>query len=106
MSKEDRGEGFYEKVLDEAGQMDFAEAAGIDGIDDEITLLRIKIKSILKSDPDNIRLLMAATSMLTRLVKARYSMSRKQEKGLGEAIKNIIRDIGVPLGVVVANKKL
>ena len=49
---------------------------------------------------------MAATKMLSQLVKTRYSMNKKQEKSLGEAIKNIIQNIGVPLGVEILSKKL
>ena len=104
---DDRAEdGFYSGVLDEAEKLDFEEAAGVDGIDEEIALLRCKIKSILEEDPENVRLLIDATDTLANLVKMRYHMSRKQEKNLGEAIKNIIRDICVPLGIAVINKKL
>jgi hypothetical protein len=103
----DRGKSsFHAKVLEEAEVLDFETVAGTEGLDDEITLLRVKIKSLMKRDPENIKLLMAAANMLTKLVKARYSMNKKQEKNLGEAIKNIIKDIGVPLGVAVLNKKL
>jgi len=97
---------FYARVLDQAEALDFETAAETEGLDDEITLLRVKIKALLEKDPENLELLMAATGMLTKLIKARYSMNKKQEKNLGEAIKNIIRDIGVPLGVAVLNKKL
>ena len=38
-----RKHGFYAKVLDEAEQFDFELASGVNGIDDEITLLRVKI---------------------------------------------------------------
>jgi hypothetical protein len=98
--------GFYARVMDEAEALDFETASGAEGLDDEITLLRVKIKALLENDPKNVRLLMAATKMLAVLVKARYSMNKKQEKNLGEAIKNIIRDIGVPLGTAILNKKL
>ncbi len=99
-------QGFYEKVLDAAEAIDFEAAAGSDGLDDEITLLRVKIKSLLAIDPDNIHLIMEATNMLAKLVKTRYSISKEQKKGLAESIKNIIKDIGVPLGVAVLSKKL
>lgn len=102
----DTGTGFYSKVLDEAEALDFEAAAGVEGLDEEITLLRIKIKALAENDPDNIRLMMAAANILAKLVKTRYSMNKKQEKNLGEAIRNIIKDIGVPLGVAVLNKKL
>ena len=94
-----RKHGFYAKVLDEAEQLDFEIAAGVDGFDDEINLLRVKIKSLLENDPENIRLLMQATSTLARLIKARYSISKEQRQGLKEAIENVIKEIAIPLGI-------
>jgi hypothetical protein len=99
-------EGFYCKILDEAEALDFEAIAGTEGLDDEITLLRVKIKTLISKEPDNIVLIMAAANMLAKLVKIRYSMSKEQKKSLGEAIKKVITDIGVPLGVSIINKKL
>ena len=94
-----RKHGFYSKVLDEAEQLDFELATGVNGIDDEIALLRVKIKSVLEKDPENINLIMQATNTLARLVKTRYGISREQKKGLKEAIGNVLRDVAVPLGI-------
>ena len=70
-----RKHGFYSKVLDEAERLDFELAAGVEGIDDEIALLRVKIKSLLSHDRENVRLIMQATNTLARLVKTRYNIS-------------------------------
>jgi hypothetical protein len=96
-----RKHGFYSKVLDEAEQLDFELAAGVDGIDGEIALLRVKIKSLMESDPENIRLLMEATNTLARLVKTKYNISKEQRQGLKEAIGNVLKDIAIPLGIKV-----
>lgn len=97
---------FYAKVLDEAEKLDFETAAGFEGLDDEITLLRVRIKSLLENDPENTRMIIAVTKMLAVLVKTRYSITPEQKANLAESIKAIIRDIGVPLGVAAMNKKL
>ena len=94
-----RKHGFYSKVLDEAEQLDFELASGVDGIDDEIALLRVKIKSILENDPENIRLIVEVTNTLARLVKTRYNITKEQKKGLKEAIGNVLRDVALPLGI-------
>ena len=98
---------FYVKVLDEAERLDFELASGVEGIDDEIALLRVKIKSLLENEPENIRLIMQVTNALERLIRTRYSISKEQRKGLKEAIGNVIRDIALPLGIGVgiATKK-
>ena len=94
-----RKHGFYSRVLDEAEQLDFELASGVNGIDDEIALLRVKLKSILGDDPKNIKLIVEATNALERLIRTRYKISKEQRKGLKEAIGNVLRDIALPLGI-------
>lgn len=94
-----RKHGFYSRVLDEAERLDFELATGVEGIDDEIALLRVKIKSLLEHDPENIKLIMQATNTLAGLVKTSYKMSKEQRKGLKEAIGNVLRDVALPLGI-------
>ena len=76
-----RKHGFYSRVLDEAEKLDFELATGVEGIDDEIALLRVKIKSLIAHDPDNIKLIMQATNTLARLVRTRYNISKKERRG-------------------------
>jgi len=94
-----RKHGFYSKVLDEAEQLDLELATGVEGIDDEIALLRVKIKSILAHEPDNVKLIMQVTDTLARLVRVKYNISKKDKKGLKEAIGNVLKDIALPLGI-------
>ena len=94
-----RKHGFYTRVLDEAEQLDFELASGVEGIDDEIALLRVKIKSILENDPENIKLIMQVTNVLERLIRMRYKITKEQRKGLKEAIGNVLRDVALPLGI-------
>jgi len=99
-----RKHGFYSKVLDEAEQLDFELATGVDGIDDEIALLRVKIKSLIVHDPDNIKLIMQATNTLAKLLRTRYNISKKDKKGLKEAIGNVLREVALPLGINILTK--
>ena len=94
-----RKHGFYSKVLDEAERLDYELATSVEGIDDEIALLRVKMKSLLVHDPENIKLIMQATNTLARLVRTRYNISKEDKKGLKEAIANVLKDIALPLGI-------
>jgi uncharacterized protein YjcR len=98
-----RKHGFYAKVLDAAERVDLEMASDVNGIDDEIAVLRVKIKSVLEKDPENLRLIMQATNTLASLVKTRYKISAEQKKGLKEAITNVIKDIAIPLGISVGS---
>ncbi len=92
--------GYYAQVLDEAERLDYEMAAGVDGIDDEIALLRVEIKkAIAGGDVSNLRLLVNATNALERLIRTRYQITREQRKGLKEAISTVLRDIALPLGI-------
>jgi hypothetical protein len=95
--------GFYARVLDEAEKLDFETASGLNGIDDEIALLRVKIKSVLEKDPENLKLIMQATNTLAGLMKTRFKITREQQKGLREAIGNVIKDIALPLGINIGS---
>ncbi len=97
--KKGKKRSLYSRALDEAEQLDFELAAGVNGVDDEIALLRVKIESLLASDPENIRLIMLATNTLARLVKTRYNITREQKKGLKEAIGSVLKEIALPLGI-------
>ena len=94
-----RKHGFYSRMLDEREQRDFKMASNVNGVDDEIALLRVKIKSVLLHDPENIKLIMRATNTLERLIRTRYNISRDQKPGLKEAIGNVLKDVAIPLGI-------
>ncbi|MBN1643583.1 MAG: hypothetical protein JW856_02015, partial [Dehalococcoidales bacterium] len=69
-----RKHGFYSKVLDAKELLDFEQATEVEGIDGEIALLRVKIKSLAERDPENLRLIMQAMNALARLVVAKYNV--------------------------------
>ena len=99
-----RKHGFYSKVLDEAEQLDFELSTGVEGIDDEISLLRVKIKSLIAHDPDNIKLIMQAINTLAKLARTKYNISKKDKKSLKEAIGNVLKDVAIPLGINLLTK--
>ncbi len=98
-----RKHGFYSRVLDEDEQWDFEQATEVDGIDDEIALLRTKIKSVLRHDPENIELIMKAISILSGLIKTRYNIGKEDKSGLKEAISNVLKDVALPLGLSIGS---
>jgi hypothetical protein len=93
-------QGFYSRVLDEVERLDYELASGVNGIDDEIALLRVEIKKAISGgDVSNLQLLVKATNALERLIRTRYQITKEQRKGLKEAISNVLKDIAIPLGI-------
>ena len=96
--------GFYSRIFDEAERFDFNYAAGIEGIDEEIALLRMEIKKTISGgDERNLILLVKAAGALEKLIRTRYQITAAQRKGLKEAIGNVIKDVLVPLGVNIGS---
>ena len=44
--------GFYSRALEEAERFELEEASHIEGIDQEIALLRVKLRELLEAQPD------------------------------------------------------
>ncbi|HEX7474951.1 MAG TPA: hypothetical protein VF318_03215 [Dehalococcoidales bacterium] len=69
-----RKHGFYSKVLTERDQQNLSRAAAVKGLDDEIALLRVKLKSVVERDPDNLELISNAVVSIARLLTARNKL--------------------------------
>lgn len=103
---------YYASALDEVERRNFNFAAEVDGIDDEIALLRTEIKKILagESDPAVLRALIQATNALERLLRTRYEISKDQRHTFRNAVSNVLQDaaltLGVKLGAEFIGKKI
>ena len=94
-----RTHGFYSKVLDEEQQREYTQAIEVEGLDSEIALLRVKIKSLVARDPENIDLITQGTNALARLIVPKYNINKTDKQGLREAIGNVLKDVALPLGI-------
>jgi len=94
-----RKHGFYSDVLDAAERQDFEEAVGVEGLDQEIAMLRVKIKAVLRRDPENMRLITQAVRDLARLLAAHYKIDRKDKQKLLDAVAGALKGTALPLGI-------
>jgi len=90
---------FYSRVLDEAERLEFEQASQIEGIDQEIALLRVKFMELLKNHPDRIDQHFEAANIIARLVKIKYQISKEQKQSLKDAITRVLTEVAAPLGV-------
>jgi len=98
-----RKHGFYSKVLDEAQKLDYEHAINVEGLDEEIALLRVKIKSLLEHDPENLKLIGQAVKILSGLVYVKYNISKNKKNGIWKGVENVLQNIGVPAGIIIGN---
>ena len=85
--------------MSEAEKVDLAEASLVEGIDQEIAFLRLKLKELAEREPERIDLHLEAANTIARLVRTRYQISKEQKKSLKEAIHKVLTDVAVPLGI-------
>jgi hypothetical protein len=96
--------GFYEKALNDAEKLNFQFAARVEGVDEEIALLRLKIKELLADENADLRPIIAAADLLCRLVRTRYSITSKQQSNLKDALERVVKDLAIPLGIELFRK--
>ena len=73
-----RTHGFYTCNLDELQESTIEQAKRASGIDDEIAIVRAKLRNVLEKDPDNARLTAQMATTIGHLLRVRLK--------LGEAV--------------------
>ena len=101
VSQNARVHGFYSRVLDETDRLNVKRAASVQGLAQEIDLLRAKIISVVQHDPDNVRLISQAVVSLARLLRTQHHLGQGNDKNfsLREVRENVYNDIARPLGI-------
>ena len=81
-----RKHGFYSHALSEAEKLKLEQARGMEGVDEEIAILRVKLGELMEKEPDRLDLHLEAANTIARLVRTRYNITKEQKKSLKEAI--------------------
>ena len=71
---------FYEKALSEAERAGVAAALDVEGVDEEIAALRLRIRTAIKEHPEDLALILRGMDVLRRLVVTRYGLSRGDQR--------------------------
>jgi hypothetical protein len=76
---------FYEQALSEAERADFGAALKVEGFDEEIAALRLRLRTSLKDRPADLELMLRGMDVLRRLVASKYGLSRSDKASLSSA---------------------
>jgi hypothetical protein len=99
--------GYYSRAFNQAEQSDFDLAAGMEGISEEIALLRFEIKKAVSGgDIKNLMPLVKAAFALEKLLRTDRRFFMERQQGLQVALNNVIRDVLVPLGSDAVNSAI
>lgn len=77
---------FYEKVLTQAERHDFPVALQVEGIDQEIALLRLRLRTALEKQPEDLQLMLRGVVLLVQALGAKYRLPKPDQDALAEAM--------------------
>lgn len=84
---------FYETALAEAGREEFEEARELEGIDDEVALLRLLLRKAVEQQHDDSRVVEGAVRSLIQALLAQRRLSPQQADDLGDSIASVFEQI-------------
>jgi hypothetical protein len=85
---------FYANALTEAERLQLADARHVDGLDEEIALLRVRLRSALEKRPEDFGLLREGIALLVRAVATQYRLSPKARKDLADRMAAVLNSVG------------
>ena len=84
---------FYEAALDEAERAEFLLALQVEGIEEELALLRVRLRRALKDNPDDLALMLRGVDLLSRALARRYRLSRQDTAELVANLRGVLDGI-------------
>ena len=86
---------FYETALSVAERADFPSALKVTGLDEEIAVLRLRLRSALRERPEDLALLFKGVELLVKVVAAHYRLPRQSAEEFQAAIERVLASMGV-----------
>ncbi len=96
---------FYKSVLAGSEKSSVNSAASIEGLENEIALLRVRVKSLLETEPSNTREILQTTNMLARLLQVQKNLALEDRQILRAAADCVSRDIAASFNSALPEPK-
>jgi hypothetical protein len=81
---------FYERALSAADRAALSEARAVEGIADEVAMLRVLVRQALEQHPDDGRLIQEGFRLLIRALVAQHRISGREADGITDALGTFI----------------
>lgn len=79
-----KAESFYERILDEAERSSLAHALEVEGVDQELAMLRLRLRALLEQESFDFSLMLRAVESVRRLVATRYRLTPEQSQAFSD----------------------
>ncbi len=87
-----RARRFYASALSEAERADLSIALKVDGVEEEIALLRLRLRQALVQRPDDLPLMFKGIDLLSRALARRYHLSKQDAGEISESIRGVLTE--------------
>ena len=85
---------FYAGVLAGLDPRAFAEARDVGGLEEEIALLRLQLRELIKEKPEDFGLVLQAINTLVRAVAAEYQHAEPDQQEMMRRMADAVRQLG------------
>lgn len=85
--------GFYVRALSAAERAGLEEALQVDGIDEEIALLRLRLQQAVADEPKDFELMFRGTALIARLVQTRFGLSKGETSNIEAAVERAVASL-------------
>jgi hypothetical protein len=85
---------FYADAVTRAERRQLRDARSIQGLEQEIAVLRVRLKAAVREHPEDLRLLVYGIQVLVRAVAAEYRLSPKARADLADSLAAVLNSFG------------
>ena len=85
---------FYASALSAADRVLFDEARAVDGLAEEIALLRVRLRETLSAQGEDAKLIESGVRLLIQSLLAQHRLSPQQADNLSSAFSNVVEEFG------------
>jgi uncharacterized membrane protein YccC len=92
--RDDVVQSFYHAALSEAERDDLPLAREVPGVDEEIAVLRLRLRSALQEHPEDLPLMLKGIELLVRALSASYRLSKDAKADLSASLRGVLEEVG------------
>ena len=82
---------FYVEALSEAERAGLDEALEVEGFEEEIAALRLRLRSAIEERPQDVALMLRGMDVLRRMLAAKYGLTRGDQKDCSAYAEETLR---------------
>jgi len=83
---------FYHNALSETEKAALESAAAVEGLQEEVAMLRVRLSTALKEKPGDLALALYGMNTLVRMVVAQYRLSPRASKELASNLALVLNN--------------